>query len=123
MNKRFRVCSDDEPFLLPPSLQDWLPENHLARLVADVMNELDLSAIYASYERSDGRGLSAYHPVRIARLLLYALEPRARARSSRLHTTTWHFDICLQTSIPTTIPWQHFVKDTWRRWRSYSYKL
>ena len=71
MNKRFRVCSHDQPFLLPPSLQDWLPENHLARFVADVMNELDLSSIYGSYERSDGRGLSAYHPMLMARLLLY----------------------------------------------------
>ena len=35
------------------------------------MNELDLSSIYASYERSDGRGLSAYHPLLMARLLLY----------------------------------------------------
>jgi transposase len=71
VNKRFRFCSHDQPFLLPPSLQDWLPENHLARFVADVMNELDLSSIYARYERSDGRGLSAYHPVLMARLLLY----------------------------------------------------
>ena len=71
MNKRFRVCSHDQPLLLPPSLQDWLPESHLARFVADVMNELDLSSIYASYERSDGRGLSAYHPLLMARLLLY----------------------------------------------------
>jgi len=71
VNKRFRVCSHDQPFLLPPSLQDWLPEDHLARFVADVMNELDLSTIYASYERSDGRGLAAYHPVLMARLLLY----------------------------------------------------
>ena len=50
MNKGFRFCSHDQPFLLPPSLQDWLPENHLARFIADVMNELDLSSIYASYE-------------------------------------------------------------------------
>ena len=71
MNKRFRVCTLDQQFLLPPSLQDWLPEDHLARFVADVMNELDLSAIYAEYERKDGRGLSAYHPVLLARLLLY----------------------------------------------------
>jgi transposase len=71
VNKRFRSCSHDQPFLLPPSLQDWLPENHLARFIADVMNELDLSSIYISYERSDGRGLSAYHPVLMARLLLY----------------------------------------------------
>jgi transposase len=71
MSKRFRVCSLDQEFLLPPSLQDWLPEDHLARFIADVVNELDLSAIYAEYERKDGRGLSAYHPLLMTRLLLY----------------------------------------------------
>lgn len=71
MNKRFRVCDLNQPFLLPPSLQDWLPEGHLARFVGDVVNELDLSAIYAEYERNDGRGLSAYHPLLLTRLLLY----------------------------------------------------
>lgn len=71
MNKRFRVCSLDQPFLLPPSLQDWLPEDHLARFIADVANELDLSAIYMQYERHDSRGLSAYHPLLLTRLLLY----------------------------------------------------
>jgi transposase len=71
VNKRFRVCDLNQPFLFAPSLQDWLPENHLARFVAEVCNELDLAAIYAEYERSDGRGLSAYHPLLLTRLLLY----------------------------------------------------
>jgi transposase len=71
VNKRFRVCDLNQPFLLSPSLQDWLPEGHLARFVADVTNELDLSAIYAEYERNEGRGLSAYHPLLLTRLLLY----------------------------------------------------
>lgn len=71
MSKRFRECSLDQPFLLPPSLQDWLPEEHLARFIADVSEELDLSAIYAEYERKDGRGLAAYHPLLLTRLLLY----------------------------------------------------
>jgi transposase len=71
VNKRFRACDLNQPFLVPPSLQDWLPEDHLARFVADVTNELDLSRIYAEYERSDGRGLSAYHPLLLTRLLLY----------------------------------------------------
>ena len=71
MNKRFRVCDLNQPFLVPPSLQDWLPEDHLARFVADVTNELDLGRIYAEYERGDGRGLSAYHPLLLTRLLLY----------------------------------------------------
>lgn len=71
MSKRFRICDLNQPFLLPPSLQDWLPENHLARFVADVTEELDLSTIYGEYERHDGRGLSAYHPLLLTRLLLY----------------------------------------------------
>ena len=71
MDKRFRTCDLRQVFLLPPSLEDWLPENHLARFVGDVMNELDLSAIYAEYGRRDNRGLSAYHPLLITRLLLY----------------------------------------------------
>ena len=71
MSKRFRTCSLDQPFLLPPSWQDWLPENHLARFVADVVRQLDLSEIYDHYERKDGRGLAAYHPEMLTRLLLY----------------------------------------------------
>ena len=71
MRKRFRDCGLDQPYLLPPSLQDWLPENHLARLVAGVVEELDLSGIYEQYERKDGRGLAAYHPMMLTRVLLY----------------------------------------------------
>jgi transposase len=71
MSKRFRTCSLDQPLLLPPSLQDWLPEKHLARFIADVVDGLDLSQILAMYERRDGRGMAAYHPVLMVRVLLY----------------------------------------------------
>ncbi|MEO8029176.1 MAG: IS1182 family transposase [Bryobacteraceae bacterium] len=72
MSKRFRECSLEQPYLLPPSLQDWLPDDHLARFVADVVHSLDLRAILAVYDRKDGRGLAAYHPEMLTRLLLYA---------------------------------------------------
>ena len=71
MSKQFRTCTLDQPFLLPPSLQDWLPENHLARFIADVTDKLDLLQIMAEYTRRDGRGMAAYHPVMMVRLLLY----------------------------------------------------
>lgn len=71
MSKRFRICDLDQVFLLPPSLQDWVPEDHLARFVADVTDQLDLSEILAVYQRKDGRGMAAYHPVMMVRLLLY----------------------------------------------------
>ena len=56
MNKRFRTCALDQPYLLPPSVQEWLPEHHLARFIAEVADQLDLNPIYATYERKDGRG-------------------------------------------------------------------
>ena len=71
MSKSFRTCDLDQPFLLPPSLQDWLPEDHLARFIAELTNGLDLSKIYGFYGRRDGRGKAAYHPVMMVRLLLY----------------------------------------------------
>jgi transposase len=71
VSKSFRTCDLDQPFLLPPSLQDWLPESHLARFIAELMPGLDLSKIYGQYGRRDGRGKAAYHPVMMVRLLLY----------------------------------------------------
>src|ERR1017187_7846409 len=58
MNPRFRDCSLDQVFLLPPALQDWLPEGHLARFIADITDQLDLSEILAVYTRKDGRGMA-----------------------------------------------------------------
>ena len=68
--KSFRSFDLRQSLLLPPDLQDWLPEGHLARFVADVMGELDLSAIFNAYSE-DGRGQAAYHPRMIAGLLIY----------------------------------------------------
>ena len=71
MSKNFRTCDLDQPFLMPPSLQEWLPEDHLARFVAEVAEGLDLSKIYGQYGRRDGRGKAAYHPLMMVRALLY----------------------------------------------------
>ena len=71
MGKSFRADDLNQSLLFPPSLHDWLPDNHLARFVADVVNALDLEAIYASYDEKDGRGLSAYAPLMMVRVLLY----------------------------------------------------
>jgi transposase len=57
--------------LLPPSLMDWLPQGHLAYFLLDVVEQLDLSNIYASYQ-GDGRGQPPYEPGMMTALLLYA---------------------------------------------------
>jgi transposase len=88
MSKQFRSCDLNQAYLLPPSLQDWLPEDHLARFVADVVETLDLSGIYAKYEEGDGRGLAAYDPRMMVRLLLYGY-CRGVASSRRIERATY----------------------------------
>ena len=64
----FRAIDRDTDFLLPPSVQEWLPEAHLARYVAAVVEGLDLSEIVRAYA---GRGSDAYHPATLLGLLIY----------------------------------------------------
>jgi transposase len=87
MSKQFRNCDLNQAYLLPPSLQDWLPEGHLARFVADLVETLDLSALYAQYEEGDGRGLAAYDPRMMVRLLIYGY-CRGVASSRRMERAT-----------------------------------
>ncbi|MFN2335253.1 MAG: IS1182 family transposase [Wenzhouxiangellaceae bacterium] len=65
---RFRSIDRQTDYLLPPSVQDWLPESHLARYVVDVVEGLDLSALERAYA---GRGSEAYHPALLLSLLIY----------------------------------------------------
>jgi transposase len=66
-----RAGDVDQLMMLPPSVREWLPEDHLAFFVLDVVAELDLSAFYAAY-RVDGRGGSVYDPAMMLSVLLYA---------------------------------------------------
>jgi transposase len=71
MEKTFKSCDRKQMLLLPPSLLDWLPEGHLAHFILDVVEQLDLSKIYASY-KGDGRGQPPYEPGMMTALLFYA---------------------------------------------------
>ena len=71
MGTRFRPYQPDQPYLLPPSPSDWLSEDHLAYFVADVVDQLDLTAFYARYE-GDGRRNSPYDPSMMLKVLVYA---------------------------------------------------
>src|SRR6266511_5292260 len=61
----------DQPFLLPPDLRDWLPADHLAWFVRDVVDQLDLGPFLRAY-RADGHGHPAYDPKTLLGVLLYA---------------------------------------------------
>jgi len=71
MSKHFRNYCPDQPYLLPVAPQDWLPKDHLAYLVRDLVGELDLDAFHRAYAR-DPRGAPAFDPKMMVAVLLYA---------------------------------------------------
>ena len=65
---RFVTVNRDTAYLLPPSVEDWLPKDHLARFVVDIVDQLDLSGLTRQYR---GTGSAAYHPAVMLGLLIY----------------------------------------------------
>lgn len=70
MAQNFLAADREQPFLLPPDVREWLPDNHLAWFVIDVVGVMDTAAFYAAY-REDGHGRAAYEPSMMIALLLY----------------------------------------------------
>ncbi|ABL01001.1 IS1182 family transposase [Pelobacter propionicus] len=68
MKSKFIEVDRETPYLLPPSLQDWLPEKHLARFVVEIVEQLDLRSLKATYA---GRGSQPYNPEMLVALLFY----------------------------------------------------
>ena len=66
----FRGYSPDQVLLLPPDLNDWLPSGHIVYFIRDIVGQLDLGAIYKSYDGSKG-GHPPYHPEMMIALLVY----------------------------------------------------
>ncbi len=71
MAQNFIACDREQELLLPPSLREWLPADHLAWFILDAVAEMDLAAFYASY-RADGWGRAAHDPSMMLALVLYA---------------------------------------------------
>ena len=69
MGDDFRALDRETPMLLPPSIQEWLPEQHLARFVVEIVEQLDLSEITSRYGGSGGK--QAYQPAMLVALLFY----------------------------------------------------
>jgi transposase len=70
VDKRFRTFEPAAVMLVPPSLDEWLPQNHLSRFIADIVEtQLDLSKFYASYPKSTGQ--PPHDPRLMVRVLLY----------------------------------------------------
>ncbi len=68
MSSNFITTNRDQQYLFPPSAQDWLPEDHLARFVVDIVSQLNIRSLTEAY---GGRGAKAYHPEILLSLLFY----------------------------------------------------
>jgi transposase/signal recognition particle subunit SEC65 len=71
VSKTFRPYEPDQIFLMPVSMREWLPSDHLAYFISDVVDTLDLSAITERYANEE-RGYPPYHPAMMVKVLLYA---------------------------------------------------
>ena len=70
MSKTYLCYEPDQQLLLPAALQEWLPDDHLAYFISEVVDQLDMSEVTARYER-ERRGGPPYHPRMMVKVLLY----------------------------------------------------
>src|SRR4051812_9395084 len=93
MAQNFIGCDREQELLLPPSLREWLPEEHLAWFVLDAVAEMDLGAFYVSY-RADRWGRAAHDPAMMVALFVYAYA--IGVRSSRAIERRCHDDVAFR---------------------------
>src|SRR3954469_74810 len=98
MAQNFIACDREQELLLPPSLREWLPEDHLAWFVLDAVDAMNLKAFFVGY-RDDGWGRAAHDPAMMVALLLYAYA--IGERSSRRIERRCHDDVAVRGSLPT----------------------
>jgi transposase len=101
MAYNFRACDRDQAFLLPPDVREWLPTDHLAWFILDVVDQLDLGPFLKAY-RADGHGRAAYAPRMLLAVLLYAY--CTGTRSSRRIERRCQEDIAYRVLSGNTCP-------------------
>src|SRR3982751_2511939 len=101
MAQNFLACDREQELLLPPSLREWLPENHLAWCVIDAVGEFDLAAFCGAY-RADGWGRAAHEPAMMVALLLYAYA--IGERSSRRIERHCEHDVAFRVIAANRVP-------------------
>ena len=106
---RFIAVDRETAYLLPPSVDEWLPQNHLARFVVEVIDQLDLSELTRQYA---GRGSDAYHPAMLLGLLVYGYT--TGLHSSRKIERACHDSVAMRFIAANTQP-DHDSIATFRR--------
>ena len=107
MSKTYRPYDPDQQLLLPAALQEWLPPDHLAYFISDIVDRLDLSAITGRYEEQ--RGGPPYHPRMMVKVLLYGY--CTGVASSRRIARRLHEDIAFRVLAANNTPDFRTVSD------------
>ena len=101
MSKTYLPYDPDQQLLLPAALQEWLPEDHLAYFISDLVDQLDLSEITGRYEQ-ERRGGPPYHPLMMVKVLLYGY--CVGVSSSRRIAQRLHEDIAFRVLAANNTP-------------------
>lgn len=101
MSKTYLPYEPDQQILLPVALREWLPDDHLAYFVSDIVDELDLSDITVRYEQ-ESRGGPPYHPRMMVKVLLYSY--CVGVASSRMIAQRLHEDIAFRVLAANNTP-------------------
>src|SRR5947208_987131 len=101
MRKTYREWSPNQGYVFPPSPQDWLPEGDLVYFLLDTVATLDLTPIFAHYER-ELRGRPPFHPRMMVALLLYCYA--TGTRSSRRIMKRCHADVACRVIVGEDVP-------------------
>ena len=113
MAYNFKESNRDQVYLLPPTLQEWLPPTDLVWLILDVVAEMDLTAFYQKY-RQDGKGQAAFEPSMMVSLLLYAysLGVRSSREIEKLCERDIGFKVIAANQVPDHCTISRFRKDS-----------
>ena len=102
MSKSYQPWTQDQAYLLPPSLRDWLAEDHLAGFILEVVSQRDLSAIESTIQSKDSRGQRPYPPSMMVALLVYTY--CTGVYSSRRMERACHEDVAVRVITGNTQP-------------------
>ena len=108
MSTSYVPYSPDQEFLLPPSLQDWLPKGHLAYFISDTVDALDLSAFHRRYANGGPRN-QPFHPAMMVKVLIYGYA--TGVFSSRKLARKLHEDVAFRVLAAGNAPAHRTLSD------------
>src|SRR5579864_9313110 len=112
MGQNFVGCGREQSFLMPPSLLDWVPEDHVVWSVLGAVEQMNVDAFYGAY-RANGQGRAAYDPAMMVALLLYAYS--SGNRSSRGIERACEVDVAYKVITAMEVPDHSTIAEFRRR--------